>query len=279
MAPSCRRGAHVPKAHRLPTLQSVSRRQGDSQLDIPVQVAAPHSLAGSVPAAYGVQPPTSPGTLQASHVPSHAPSQQTPSTQWPEAHSAPAAHDRPFPLAPLQTAVPVQLPAEAHAPFTHSPEAQPAPEVQPPPSGSLPRQVPFTHVVPASQPPGAHPERHPPAPVQVEAPHSSTGSVPEAKGTHAPGAPGVLQASQGPVQEVPQQTPSVQWPVAQAASRSQASPSARTGRQDPPTQASPGLQAQSAPQGVAQPLPPLQVNVPQAASGSEPAGYGVQPPS
>jgi len=73
------------------------------------------------------------------------------------------------------------------------------------------------------------------------------------------------------VQEVPQHTPSVQWPVAQAASRAQDSPTARTGAQLPPLQYRPVLQAQSATHGLAQAPSPLQVAVPHRASGSVPA--------
>ena len=271
VAPSCRSGTQVPNEQWLPALQSESSRHGDSQLDIPLQVAAPHSPAGSVPAAYGVQPPTSPGTLHASQVPSHALSQHTPSTQWPDAQSAVVVQDRPLPFAPLHSVPCVQLPAGAHAPFTQRPDTHSAPEAHPLPLGSAPKQVVPTHVAPGSQPPAPQPERHPPAPVQTDAPHSLAGSVAAEKGTHVPSEPCALQASHGPVQEVPQQTPSVQWLLAQAASRVQPSPTASTGAQVPPLQYSPGLHAQSALQGAAHAPSPLQVAVPHCTSGSVPA--------
>jgi len=46
------------------------------QAPAPLQTSAPHSGSGSVPAAYGVQVPSLPETLQASQVPPQAVSQQ-----------------------------------------------------------------------------------------------------------------------------------------------------------------------------------------------------------
>ena len=48
---------------------------------------APHSLAASEPRDTGLQVPTLPTRLHASHVPLHAVPQQTPSAQLPETHS------------------------------------------------------------------------------------------------------------------------------------------------------------------------------------------------
>lgn len=56
-----------------------------SQLDLHEPVPWPHSLSGSEPATWGVQVPMCPARLQALHEPVQAPSQQTPSTQKPEA--------------------------------------------------------------------------------------------------------------------------------------------------------------------------------------------------
>ena len=50
--------------------------------------AAPHSFPGSVPTATAAHVPSLPAPLHAMHVPLHATSQHTPSTQKPEAHWA-----------------------------------------------------------------------------------------------------------------------------------------------------------------------------------------------
>jgi hypothetical protein len=54
--------------------------------------------------------------LHATHAPLHAPLQHTPSTQKPEAQSAPWAHARPLPFGPLQVP-PVQLLLDLHSPL------------------------------------------------------------------------------------------------------------------------------------------------------------------
>jgi hypothetical protein len=242
-APSGRSATHAPKEQMLPSLQSESRRHGEVQADWPLQTPAPHSDWGSIPGAYGVQPPTSPGTLHASHVPPQARLQHTPSTQYPEAHSEPWAQASPLPLGPAQ------VPPEQAVPDLHS-----APE--------------------------AHVASQLPRPVQTLPPHSLTGSVPEANGVHVPSAPETLQASHGPVQETPQQTPSVQYPEAHWPARTHAVPEASSGWHVPSAaqKVSP-LQAQSSRQGLTQAPAPSQVNAPQRDSGSVPAAYGVQPPS
>lgn len=66
------------------------------------------------PAAANWQTPTDPGTLQRSHPPEQALSQQTLSAQLPVEHSLPAAHA--FPFAPLETQAPaLQYASEAQS--------------------------------------------------------------------------------------------------------------------------------------------------------------------
>src|SRR6185436_12432665 len=69
------------------------------QVPSPRQLAAPESLqvpAGSgAPDATGVQLPTVPGRLHATHAPLHAALQQTPCAQSPDWHSRPSAHVAP----------------------------------------------------------------------------------------------------------------------------------------------------------------------------------------
>jgi hypothetical protein len=73
-----------------------------------------HSTSGSCPRGMFAQWPEAPPVLaavHAEHVAPHAPSQQTPSAQVPEAHSAPFAQGSPFDLLPL-----VQCPEPSHVP-------------------------------------------------------------------------------------------------------------------------------------------------------------------
>src|SRR5262245_15155014 len=65
-----------------------------------------HSIAGSVPSGIGLQTPSLPGTLHAMQPPTQAFSQQTPSTQDPEAHSVLAEQ-----TSPLATVLPMSMPA------------------------------------------------------------------------------------------------------------------------------------------------------------------------
>jgi hypothetical protein len=118
-----------------------------------------------------------------------------------------------------------------------------------------------------------------PAPVQVLPPHSDWGSAPSAEAVQVPSFPATLQASQGPVHETPQQTPSVQYPEAHSAARPHASPAARADTQAPALQNFPALQSASRAHGDAQPPAPLQVKAPHSAAGSVPAASAVQPPS
>jgi hypothetical protein len=100
-------------------LQNVASTHEVQHAPDPLQVEVPHSVSGSVFVAYGVQVPTLPASAQDWHVPPHAVLQQTPSAHWPDAHSAPAAQERPLAFfetqaPPLQNVPPAQSAPEAH---------------------------------------------------------------------------------------------------------------------------------------------------------------------
>ena len=63
----------------------------------PLHVPGAHSPSGSVPLAWGEQVPPMPGTLHASHVPSHASEQHTPSAHEPLVHSLGRLQPAPLP--------------------------------------------------------------------------------------------------------------------------------------------------------------------------------------
>jgi hypothetical protein len=112
--------------------------------------AAAHPPCGSIaPAGTGLQVPAFPTTLQAAHVPQDGDPQQTPSTQLPLSHSAPAAQICPSRL------------------FPHEPLLQTLPATQSLSMAHDDRQVDPLHVY------GAHvcvaAGRHVPAPSQVRA--------------------------------------------------------------------------------------------------------------
>jgi hypothetical protein len=72
-----------------------------------VALSSAHSLPGSVPAGTGEHMPNLPAMLQAWQGPAQAPSQQTPSTQRPFAHSPPAVQSAPMDFFGMQV-VPTQ---------------------------------------------------------------------------------------------------------------------------------------------------------------------------
>jgi hypothetical protein len=164
---------HTPPAQWLPLLQSASALHGLAQEAPPPQKARPHSLAGSVCAGTRLQVPALPGRLHARQVPVQPPSQHTPSTQLPEAHSAAAAQDSPSPRL-----------------LAHVPALQKAVGLQ---SGW-----------------SAQPERQLLLPPHQVTPHSPAGSRPAGTALHVPSFPVTLQASQVPAQPLLQQTPSTQ---------------------------------------------------------------------
>jgi len=230
-------GVHVPDRQLLPLPHSAPEAQPLPHRPAPSHVYAPQPFSTSVPAGRGEQPPSSPGRLQASHAPPHAPLQHTPSAQKPEAQSEAATQEPPLPFAPLHLTPAVQLPAVTQAPLTHSPEAHSAPVAQPLPLGSVPTQAPplqaaaVLHSAPLAQV-----KLHALAPPQALAPHSLPGSIPGATGAHAPFLPATLHAMQVPVQPALQHTPSAQKPEAHWAASTQASPLARSARHWPPLQ-------------------------------------------
>jgi hypothetical protein len=127
------------------------------QVERQTPLPSPHSFCGSLPAALGEHFPARLAWLQDTQVPSHGPSQQTPSTQTPEAQALaleqavpflalqppPAAHACPsaqLPLTSVPGAADAQVPSfpatlhdwhtpeqdavEQHTPSTQNPEAQ-----------------------------------------------------------------------------------------------------------------------------------------------------------
>ncbi len=102
--------------------------------------------------------PARPITSQASHCPSQAASQHTPSTQSPVAHSAPSAQAMPacfthlpsLPLAP-QVAPGPQLPTPQHTPSVQKPVAHASGVVHGAPRPGAGTQALLTHRCPAAQ--------------------------------------------------------------------------------------------------------------------------------
>jgi hypothetical protein len=188
LLPRGRLETHVPPLQKVPALHWASDAQAVRQVGPPLQKLTPHSEEGSVPAGSGRQRPALVGRLQAWQVPSHADSQQVPSTHWPEAHW----------LAPAQAAdwgsLGVQVPALQKAPAAHA--------------ASLVHWA----------------GQLPPCPEQTYAPHAGRPALPSGAGVQVPSEPGESHRSQAPVQAVLQQRPSAQAPEAQASSVRQAEP-------------------------------------------------------
>ena len=189
-----------------------------------------------------MQVPALPGRLQAWHVPPQALPQQTPSTHWPEAHSA--AEAQPSPLARRG----VQVPA-------------------------LQKAVSLQSAL------SAHPDRQlAPVPLHQVAPHSEVGSLAAAWGEQVPSFPARLQASQVPAQPPLQQTPSTHEAVAHSPAAVQASPAALRALHAPAAQYSPGLHWLSRVQVTVQPAL-AQYVPPHSFSGSVPGSQAVQVPT
>ncbi len=234
----------APPSQKFPALQSASAVQGLMHAAVPLQKLLPHSLPGSVRAAYGAQVPRLPERLQASHVPSHAEVQHAPSTHASVAHCTWAVQDWPEP--------------ELHR---HVPAWQPAPGLQ-------------------SAPPAQDAAHAGPLPLQKVLPHSDAGSSPAGTGEQVPASPATLQAWQVPLQAPSQHTPSTQKPEAQPAARVQASPAAPFARQVPASQKAPALHCASEVQVATQAASvPLQVNRPHSFPGSVPAVEMLQLPT
>jgi len=198
-APSTFFGPHVPAWQKLPALQSVSALHEARQVPVPLQVALPHSPAGSVRAGMGEQVPTNPDRLQAWQAPLQEPLQHTPSAHAPELHSVPAPQTSPFSFSAVQA-----------PPAQREPALQSALEAQP--------------------------DWHTPAPSQVFPPQAPSGSVPRPWLTQKPCVPATAQDWQPPLQEVVQQTPSTQKPDAHWDAAVQEAPAASCAMHAPPLQ-------------------------------------------
>jgi hypothetical protein len=134
---------HVAAAHTVDVPGAAPQLVRDESSHLAWQAPVPLQ-AGRVPRggpeSTGVQVPSLPETLQASHWPVHALLQHTPSTQWPLPHSASAAHVAASGL--LQVPRPFasqRRPALQEATLQHTPSTQ----------WTLPHWLSAVHVVPA----------------------------------------------------------------------------------------------------------------------------------
>lgn len=203
-----------------------------------------------------MQLPSAPGRLQARHASAQALAQQTASTQWALAHSLSTVQLAPSPFSP-------QLPPSQNAPGTQWSsfsqkvrQALPAQRYGAHASGELATQVPLPshadggvkrllevsqsgslQTVPAGhfrQPP--FPSQRPSKP-QLEAALAgqpacpARGLSPSPSGRQVPALPVWSQATQAPRQAESQQTPSAQWPEAQASPDGHGAPIGRLASQ------------------------------------------------
>jgi hypothetical protein len=187
----------------------------------------------SRPAAIGMQVPSADGSAQDRHGPTHAWSQQTPSTQWLLAQSAAAAHGWPrlfLPQLPFWQAMPATQSLSLVQRLMQAPSAQrygaqfcmpggrqlPRPLHVPAVIRRSPLQAGAVQTIWAAKRP--HPPRpsHTPVVPQVAGAcvaQTPCGSGPPASaGQQVPRRPCWLQLTQGPLQATLQQTPSVQKP-------------------------------------------------------------------
>jgi hypothetical protein len=91
--------SQVPEAlQKLPSAHCASEVHPAGQaVPVPLHTYGPQEGAPALPGATGEQLPPLPGTLQASHAPSQAVLQHTPSTQWLLAHCSAREHASPAP--------------------------------------------------------------------------------------------------------------------------------------------------------------------------------------
>ncbi len=190
--------------------------------------------------------PRDPGNPQKTQLPAQALLQQNPSAQRFDRHSLAAWQLWPFcflpqdpfrqRLPPVQSALPVQLALQALAAQTKGAQGTGAPTRQvPAPSHTLigislpPEQAPARHSVPAAylaQPPWPLQVPLSPQPDRGWAAHSACGSaLPAGAALHSPSLPTWLQLTQGPLQAMLQQTPSVHEPEAHSPAAAQTAPS------------------------------------------------------
>ncbi|MEN9798180.1 MAG: hypothetical protein RL653_1876 [Pseudomonadota bacterium] len=241
--PRGRRIAQVPASQKRPALQSPSVTQAPGQAG-PSPEHAKGAQSPGWPAGSTVHVPSAAAPserAQAAHPPSHAVSQQTPSTHWPETHWVGPAQAAPVAL------FAVQAPASQWWPLLQSASAE-------------------------------HGEMQLAAPPQRVGPHSRAGSVRRGREVQVPTAPTRLHAWQVAAQAVSQQVPSTQKPLSHACAPVHCRPAARFGVQVPSWQKFPGLQSESAAHGEMQEEAPLQSARPHSAPGSWFAGRGAHVP-
>lgn len=171
--------------------------------DDPEQAKGAHAGSPCLPEDRRVHFPALPATLQTSQGPAQAVSQQTPSTQLPDWHSAPATQA--VPRTPLGT---------------HPPDSQKESDAQ---------------AACVEQPLGHRAD----APVHVYGAQAGLPALPGASRVHLPRDAGRLQTSQGSVHDRSQQTPSTQKPLAHCDATVQVFPSSWRGWQFPPRQTNP----------------------------------------
>ena len=211
---------HPPAAHCEVDVQLEAQASVVPEHSAGKQLGDPSAAAAStvhVPPELGV-----PGVgLQLSHAPLQATLQHTPSAQKPVVHSLEAAQAAPAVL--LAWHVP-----DGHLPEAHSPSAAHAW-----PLGRRGTHAPLSQkAVDLQSAPVVQDARHAPAPSQSASPHSVARVPSAATGLQVPSFPEMLQASQSPVQALPQHTPSTQEsPLAQASLDAQAWPADTLGVQ------------------------------------------------
>jgi hypothetical protein len=189
----------------------------------------------------GVHVPTAAATLHDSHCPSHLPSQQTPSTQNPDAHIAPEEQFAPFARACRHTPVASQtkpapqeaavqavahfaLPSVAHPPFGQGPSVgmlhAPAPLHNDAVVTLPPTQVAAAHTVALSGKVQLLPFVPSHWPLHIPVPPQGSRGLRGAPvmALHVPTEFGLLHDSHCPSQAESQHTPSAQCPVVQSAS-------------------------------------------------------------
>lgn len=184
-----------------------------------------------------LQVPTLPAMLHALHVPLHAASQHTPSTQLPLAHSPAIEQAVPLPKsahepAPLHAVAPMHSFAGSlfTGMFEHVPVKPARLHATHVPLHEALQHTPSTHWVLEHSPAIAQAvpllkSAHDPAPLQVVPPaHSFAGSVPEGMLAHDPRLPDTLHAWHDPPHVVLQQYPSMQLALRHSVAVAQTSP-------------------------------------------------------
>jgi hypothetical protein len=233
--------AQASPAQTVPTLYLLQPPAPSHAPFVP-HVAAPWSLhifrTSAVPAGMGVHAPSEPASAQLLHAPPQAWSQQTPSTQKPDAHSVPSPQAPPGcfrPQLPLTHAIPgaqsaLVVQVVLHAPCAHANGAQsvtpggwhmPAPSQTPAVLSRVPAHDGCTHSVSALyllQPP--NPSQVPVSPQLVEPLSLQTlraSGTPAASGRQMPSLPTIPHDTHAPVHATAQQKPSTQKFDAQSA--------------------------------------------------------------